>query len=73
MAAATLYEPGNRVPTSGIYDVIHNGHTMTGHQITCVAGKKFPPYGCTGCKKRVRFKLKTPALHWREDDTFRKK
>jgi hypothetical protein len=72
MAGDKLYAPGKRVPTSGIYEVVHKGHIMSGHQITCVATRRFPPYGCTDCKKDVRFRLKTAAKHWREDDQFRK-
>jgi hypothetical protein len=42
------FSPGDEVPRSGIYKVVHNpGHTED-HEVTCVGGKKFPP--CRKCR-----------------------
>jgi len=57
------FKPGDKVPTSGIYDVIHdkldgNDHASS-HQVTAIAGRIFPP--CRACKGWVRFRLHQAA------------
>lgn len=37
------YKPGATVPVSGIYNVVDKKGTYLEHQITCHAGKPFPP------------------------------
>lgn len=54
------FHPGEKVPSSGIYSVIHNGHAAD-HEVTCIKGKKFPP--CADCGDGVEFVLKRKAKH----------
>jgi hypothetical protein len=59
------FKPGDRVPTSGIYDVIHDkldgdDHAHP-HQVTAMSGTVFPP--CRGCAEWVRFRLHQAAEH----------
>lgn len=56
-------KPGDKVPTSGIYDVIHDkldgdDHAQP-HQVTVISGTVFPP--CRGCKGSVSFRLHQAA------------
>jgi hypothetical protein len=54
------FRPGQKVETSGIYVVTHDSRHVVSHEVTCVAGKTFPP--CNGCE-HPRFKLVRPAEH----------
>jgi len=54
------YKPGDTVPTSGIYRVTHDPAHRQPHEITCVAGKTFPP--CRDCH-HPRYVLVRPAVH----------
>jgi len=60
-----VFKPGDAVPASGIYDVIHDKldgqEHAEQHQITAIAGKTFPP--CRGCQAWVRFQLRSAAEH----------
>lgn len=60
-----VFNPGDKVPVSGIYDVIHDtvdGHPHTdSHQITAISGKVFPP--CRGCQTSVQYRLFLAAEH----------
>ena len=67
------FKPGDKVPTSGIYDVIHDrldgdDHAHP-HQITAISGKVFPP--CRGCTGSVRFRLHQAAEHVETHDHFK--
>jgi len=67
-----VFKPGEKVPTSGIYDVIHdkldgNDHAHP-HQVTVISGTVFPP--CRGCKGSVRFRLHQAAEHLDAHDHF---
>lgn len=58
------FMPGERAPTSGIYDVIHDkldgdDHVQQ-HQVTAIAGAVFPR--CKGCREWVRFRLYRAAV-----------
>jgi hypothetical protein len=57
----TEYEPGKKVPVSGIYKIIHTAMHTDERDVTCIEGEKFPP--CKYCGKAARFKLKYAALH----------
>jgi len=55
---AKEFAPGEKVPTSGVYDVTHDkvdgdDHAQH-HQITFIAGAVFPR--CKGCGQWVRFR-----------------
>lgn len=43
------FKPGDIVPHSGIYRVLHDTHHRSEHEVTCVYGKKFPPCNHCGC------------------------
>jgi len=60
------HKPGERVPRSGIYDVIHQSpHAVSDHhQVTCVTGERFPP--CRDCKAGVKYRLFRAAYHLSE-------
>lgn len=66
-------KPGDKVPVSGIYDVIHDkldsdDHAFP-HQVTAIEGEVFPP--CGGCLSSVRFRLHRAAQHIAAHDHFR--
>jgi len=59
------FTPGEKVPASGIYNVIHDkldgdDHAQQ-HQVTFIAGTVFPR--CRGCGEWVRFRLYHAAEH----------
>ena len=41
--AGEVFKPGEEVPRSGIYRVIHDTNHSQEHEVTCVYGKVFPP------------------------------
>jgi hypothetical protein len=61
-----VFKPGDEVPHSGIYRVIHDTYHREEHEVTCVYGKKFPP--CNHCGSHPRFVLLRMAQHieWNE-------
>jgi len=54
------FKPGENVPNSGIYRVIHDPEHAQAHEVTCIAHKRFPP--CRGCD-HPRFVLVRKAIH----------
>jgi hypothetical protein len=65
---ADPYKAGEKITRSGIYSVLHEGHAEA-HEVTCVAGKKFPP--CDECGDAVRFVLVRHARHVARHDHFK--
>jgi hypothetical protein len=66
---ATEYRPGQTVPESGIYDVVHHDACRhRPHQITAVRGNEFPP--CHDCISNPRFRLAQAALHLDDHPAF---
>jgi hypothetical protein len=63
-----VFKPGDTVPNSGIYTMIHDTNHAQSHDVTCVYGKRFPP--CRGCS-HPRFKLKYAAQHIDNNDHFK--
>ncbi len=55
-----VFGPGETVPLSGIYKVIHDPRHAQEHEVTCIYGKRFPP--CRGCD-HPRFVLVRAATH----------
>ena len=51
-ATARSYKPGEQIPASGIYKVIHRTHRHA-HENIFAAGQTFPP--CKHCGDKVRF------------------
>ena len=64
-----IFKPGESVPHSGIYKVLHDAHHAEQHEVTCIYGKPFPP--CNHCGHRVRFILMRAAQHISTHDHFR--
>jgi hypothetical protein len=66
-----IFKPGQKVPASGIYDVLHDPNHDR-HQVTCVYGEPFPPCNhCGGGGEKVRFKLTVAATHVKNHDHFK--
>ncbi len=63
------FRPGEKVPNSGVYRVIHDRHHHEEHEVTCIYGEPFPP--CRGCGSGVRFRLVRAALHIKSHDQFK--
>ena len=62
------FEPGDVVPKSGIYRVIHDHRHAQQHEVTCIYGNVFPRcHGCGG----PRFRLVTAAQHIETHDLFK--
>jgi hypothetical protein len=66
---ADIYKPGDKVPKSGIYNVIHDVEHTEHHQVTCVIGETFPP--CNHCGQHPRFTLSVAAHHIRNHEFFK--
>ncbi len=67
---ADQYKPGEKVPKSGIYRVVHDQEHDVSHEVTCVLGEPFPP--CNGCGHGVRFTLVRAASHIKNHRLFKK-
>jgi hypothetical protein len=67
----TAYKPGDKVPESGIYKVVHDPNHAKEHEVTCVYGGTFPP--CNGCGDHPRFTLIRGAHHISTHPNFVKK
>jgi hypothetical protein len=66
---ADIYKPGQEVPASGIYRVVHDPeHTREEHEVTAVKGDRFPP--CNHCGDHPRFTLVRAAHHIRNHKYF---
>lgn len=63
-----IFEPGEKVPRSGIYRVVHDPEHEQEHEVTCVYGKRFPP--CHGCA-HPRFVLQRAAQHIEQNEHFK--
>jgi hypothetical protein len=66
---ADPYKAGEKITKSGIYSVLHEGPHAETHEVTCVAGKKFPP--CVECGDAVQFVLVRHARHVARQDHFK--
>jgi hypothetical protein len=62
-----IFKPGDKVPQSGIYKVIHDPTHKREHEVTCIFDKIFPP--CRGCN-HPRFILVRAARHIETDESF---
>lgn len=51
---AAEFKPGEQVPSSGVYRVLHQGHRDE-HEATLREGEQFPT--CTVCAQDVLFRL----------------
>ena len=62
-----VYSPGEAVPQTGVYRVVHDGH-RTEHEATLLNGGNFPH--CVHCGESVRFCLVRAAAHIQGDRDF---
>ena len=62
------FKPGERIPDSGVYLVVHQEH-RSDHEATLVIGKPFPH--CARCGTGVRFRLLRIASSIDGDPDFR--
>lgn len=65
---ADIYKPGDKVPASGIYRVVHDKNHVQEHEVTVVFGEHFPP--CKGCGHHPRFSLVKAAKHIKNHESF---
>ena len=68
---ATEYKPGDLVPASGIYKVVHDYVHHQVHEVTCVMGEHFPP--CNHCGHHPRFTPVRMAHHVHNHAHFARK
>jgi hypothetical protein len=61
------FKPGDKVPHSGIYRVVHDPEHAQPHEVTCIFGSPFPP--CRGCH-HPRFVLVRAAQHIGSNEHF---
>jgi hypothetical protein len=62
------YKPGDVVPESGIYKVLHDPKHAAAHEVTCIEGRRFPP--CKGCHHPI-FTLVKAAIHIKDQRSFK--
>ena len=62
------YYPGDKVPSTGIYGVYHDGHQGEVGSLALITGQKFP--ACAACGSAVRYQLEYGAPHILEDEDF---
>jgi hypothetical protein len=61
---AEVYRPGDKVPASGIYLVVHSKHRIH-HETIAIRGEEFP--ACRTCKSDVSFCLTREVPHVTHD------
>lgn len=65
---ARLYRPGDAVPQSGIYEVIHDMEHRQAHDAVMILGNQFPT--CETCNESVRFRIVRTAPYIFQDQDF---
>lgn len=65
---ARLHRPGDTVPQSGIYEVIHDMEHRQAHDAVMIMGNQFPT--CETCNGRVRFRIVRSAPYIFQDQDF---
>ncbi|HEY3928360.1 MAG TPA: hypothetical protein VGL89_08300 [Candidatus Koribacter sp.] len=63
-----LFRPGDSVPESGIYEVIHDADHRQAHDAVMIMGNRFPT--CETCNERVRFRIVRTAPYIFQDQDF---
>jgi hypothetical protein len=64
----SLFKVGDKVRKSGIYSVEHDGKHADAHDVTCIAGKKFP--ACNECGELAKFVLVRHAKDVNRHENF---
>jgi hypothetical protein len=62
-----VFQPADKVPESGVYQVQHYRHRLY-HEVTLLRGSLFPT--CSDCESNVRFRLVRAAPMISEDRNF---
>jgi hypothetical protein len=62
------YQPGDKVPSTGIYGVHHLDHHDEVRSLALITDQTFP--SCAICGEAVRYVLKYAAPHILEDEDF---
>lgn len=63
-----LFLPGDPIPETGIYEVIHDRGHRASHEVVMHGQDVFP--ACDQCDTRVRFKLVRTAPYIFDDEDF---
>ena len=63
-----LFHPGDAVPESGIYEVLHDADHREAHDAVMILGNQFP--SCETCNERVRFRIVRTAPYIFQDEDF---
>jgi hypothetical protein len=63
-----LFRPGDPVPESGIYEVLHDAEHRQAHDAVMILGNQFP--SCEICNERVRFRIVRTAPYIFQDEDF---
>ena len=63
-----IFLPGQPIPETGIYEVIHDRAHRASHEAVMHRGDLFP--ACDQCDMRVRFKLVRTAPYIFDDEDF---
>jgi len=66
--SSTTHAAGEVVRETGIYEVIHDQHHRTAHEVVMLNGDSFP--SCDTCQERVRFRLIRTAPYIFQDEDF---
>ena len=61
---ALAYKPGQMVPISGVYAVVHVLHRRD-HEVVAIRGEEFPQ--CRICRDKVMFYATHPVTHMTHD------
>ena len=66
--SAKLFNAGETVRETGIYEVIHDRAHRIAHEVVMLNGDSFP--SCDTCESRVRFRLIRTAPYIFQDEDF---
>ena len=67
-AHSQLFRPGDCVLESGIYEVVHDSHHRSAHEVVMITNDHFPV--CDTCTDQVRFRLIRTAPYIFSDEDF---
>jgi hypothetical protein len=62
------FNSGDVVRHTGIYEVLHDGHHRTAHEVVMHVGDLFP--ACDSCDERVKFRVIRTAPYIFDDEDF---
>ncbi len=65
-----IFRAGEKVPTTGVYKVVHSRQHVEAHYITALQGDTFPL--CLECSDNVRFEVALSAVHVNAHPLFKR-